>query len=66
MKRFLKEKGGIDLYDDVKVTWKRGYSPKLYIQYDDGTAESIPLSTINEQAKLHALMAKKGFRRKDT
>lgn len=64
VKKFLKASGGIDLYEDVKVTWKKGYSPKLYIQHDDGTAESIPLSTINDQDKLHALMVKKGFRRK--
>lgn len=65
VKRFLKNTGGIDQYEDVEVTWKRGRMPVLIIRHDDGSEkETIPLSLVRSEAKLHALMETKGFRRK--
>jgi len=64
VKRFLKGDDGVKLYSNVKVTWQRGHPPVLKVRdSNDGREETIQLSGLTE-AKLHALMEKKGFRKK--
>jgi len=82
VKRFLKEAGGIDLYENVRVRWIRGESPVLHV-YNGCVVPCVPerrrslskdgavvaeqhfkLAKINTEEKLHALMARAGFRRK--
>lgn len=67
MKKFLKQKGGADLYPQVKIEWIRGHNPDLYV-YDGGTAEGkasrvIDLSKYNYK-ELHKLFeVELGFRK---
>lgn len=67
MKKFLKQKGGADLYPQVKIEWIRGHNPDLYV-YDGGTAEGrasrvIDLSKYNYK-ELHELFeVELGFRK---
>lgn len=61
VRRFLKDKGGAGVYKDLKITWKQGSKPVLYLKNDDGTLlEEIALSSM-KHSELHYLMKKKGF-----
>lgn len=58
VKRFLKESGGIDQYDGVRIEWIPHHNPDLSIYGADGKLEQkIDMSTYSYE-QLHALFAK--------
>ena len=64
MKRFLKEQGHADAYNELKVTFISGRTPELFLKDDSGTLlETIALSKYTTD-ELHDLMIKKGLTRK--
>lgn len=64
MKRFLKEPGHSDSYENLKVNFIPGRTPVLTIKGEDGSElEKIDLSKFKTE-ELHALMIDKGFERK--
>ena len=69
VKKFLRKEGGIDQYADVKITWITGRSPVLFVY--DGLVrgevvrkQQFNLADFDNEVKLHALMAKLGFKKK--
>lgn len=66
VKAFLTQDGNIDLYNDVDINWSPGAKPVLVIKEDNGDEiERIDLSPFSTE-ELHALMAEKGFTKKET
>jgi hypothetical protein len=65
VKRFLKEPGHADTYENLKVKFIRGKNPTLIIRADDGATikEQIDLSPF-KTTELHALLIEKGFVKK--
>ena len=65
----MRDEGGIDIYESVKVTWNRGKPPVLYVYdgYANGALvakQEFKLANFNTAEKLHALMKKVGFQTK--
>ena len=59
MKRFIKEKGHADAYENLKITFISGKSPVLHLKDDNGKIiEEIDLSGYTTDG-LHSLMHKK-------
>ena len=58
MKRFLKERGGIDQYNGVRIEWIRHHTPELIVTDENGKQSTIDLS-VYKYADLHALFRKK-------
>ena len=64
VKRFLKEQGHADAYNELKVSFVSGRTPELFIKDDSGSLlETINLSKYSTD-ELHELMIKKGLTRK--
>eukprot|EP01031_Cornospumella_fuschlensis_P035844 gene35844-43474_t len=64
VRRFLKEPGHADAYQNLKVTFIFGRNPDLHIKDEQGnTIETIDLSPLKTE-EIHKLMARKGFERK--
>lgn len=64
VKRFLKEPGHIDSYENLTVKWIRGRNPDLFIYSQNGTLlEKIDLSPLTTTG-IHELIQKKGFIKK--
>ncbi len=54
----------MDLYDRLKVTWKKGHNPDLVISEDFGKViETIDLSGMTTR-QIHDLLIEKGFKKK--
>lgn len=61
VKRFLKEPGHADKYENLKVKFIRGRNPTLYIRDDGGAlTEQLDLSGYKTR-ELHDLLIEKGF-----
>lgn len=43
MKKFLKERGGADIYPSVEVTWRRGHDPEIEVRECNGEPPSSQL-----------------------
>lgn len=64
VKRFLKEPGHADSYENLSIKWIRGRNPDLFLYSSNETLiEKIDLSPLTTQG-IHELMEKKGFVRK--
>ena len=63
VKRFLRNSDGASSYEGVQITWIRGKSPVMTVKHDGVDVETINLSPYTE-AKLHALFAVKGLKRR--
>jgi len=60
----LRQPGGADEYPDLKIKWNPGKVPTLkLLDMGGGLQEQISLEDM-DQAEIHALMVKKGFRRR--
>ena len=61
MKRFIKEAGGVDSYEDVDVVFKPGVNPTVIITNEDNTEnERIAIKDMTF-AELHLLFRKRGY-----
>lgn len=64
VKRFLKEPGHADSYENLSIKWIKGRNPDLYIYSQNETLiEKVDLSPLTTTG-LHELMIKKGFTKK--
>mmetsp|Transcript_14517 Transcript_14517/g.13121 ORF Transcript_14517/g.13121 Transcript_14517/m.13121 type:complete len:113 (+) Transcript_14517:3-341(+) len=64
VRRFIKEPGNADSYENLKITFIPGHNPDLYILDDKGgIVEKIDLTSLTSQ-ELHKLLESKGFERK--
>ena len=60
MRRFLKDPGHVDQYQDVEVTWQHGASPTLFVYEGGELLEEISLKDLSTE-ELHQLLSSEGF-----
>ena len=65
-KRFIKESGQADSYQNLEIKFISGRNPDLIIQNDNGLhLERIDLTSFDSLEALHAMMEEKGNRPRD-
>jgi len=60
VKKFLKAKGGADLYESLEIKWISGRKPVLILYEGDQETERIDLAPYST-SELHDLVLEKGF-----
>lgn len=64
VRRFIRDKGHADGYQNLKITFIRGRNPDLFIKDENGSlVQKIDMSKMGT-LQLHDMMIKNGFRRK--
>lgn len=62
VKRFVKETGGADLYENLDVRYVAGHNPDLVVTRNDGTElKRIDLKAYPTAEGLHTLLKEEGF-----
>jgi len=61
VKRFLKEPGGADVYQNLRVIFIPGKSPELVVSVDGDTSRRIDLTAFDSELALHRVVLDQGF-----
>jgi len=57
VRKFLKQRGGVDLYTGVTVSWIRGFDPTLYVYNEQGAAVKTTRLAQYDFNQLHQLFS---------